>query len=159
MPASPADIVRRHLMNLQVAVPGSPPPAAGLWPVVSGPLPPGGPDRYLSVQNTGAVQQGRLLPNGTRVESPTVMITLRAPDDPTGYFKGKDLERRLDPVGTIMGGGQLLPPVRVDGVDYVVKRVQVYSPTTKIGTEENNRSQLFSINARIDYDVMGVIHP
>ncbi len=86
---------------------------------------------------------------GDRDVHPTAQIFVRASDYPTGYAKGRSLEGLLDKIGPPPPGGVGWPLVIVNAARVVIKAVHISIPTTFIGSEQENRRQLFTINLRM----------
>lgn len=150
---SPADLIKFIFITTGVAVPYSGSPN-DVWPVVVDQMPAGGPDNFLSVNDTGGVTETRGM-DGGRVFWPSVMVTVRAADYQTGFAQGRRVERLLDALGApgdrSLSRGRFYAPVRVGGLDFIVQNVKVYTPTTKVGQEQQGRRHLFTVNARFLY--------
>jgi hypothetical protein len=149
---SPAQVWAQHLINQGVAV--GPNPTGTAWGIVSGPLPlypsgTGGRDRFISVQDTGSVQHGKLMPTGERSRHQTVICTLRSPADYNqGWDKCQEIEAKADAIGVTPGLANA-PLVTVNGNNYRVTVAHVYIDTVPIGIEEASKRQLFTINIEL----------
>lgn len=152
MKDSPAQIWAQHLINTGVAV--GPNPTGTAWGVVSGPLPlypggTGGRDRFISVQDTGAVLHGKIMETGERSKHPTVQVTVRSPANYNeGWDKCQEIEAKADAIGVTPGLANA-PLVAVYGNNYRVTVAHVYIDTLPIGVEEESRRQLFTINIEL----------
>lgn len=103
---------------------------------------PSSPDDFVTVYDTGANDDGRLM-DGPRVVHPTVQVRVRSKAYPDGWAKGRAVEAVLDSVNhrTLTVGSEVV----------TIKVVTVYIPLVHIGAEEKNRRELFVVNARLTF--------
>jgi hypothetical protein len=118
------------------------------WSSVGG-FPEGGPDRFVTLVDTGETFIARLQ-SGERVTFPNVSISIRCVAPYTsGYNKGKQIEGFFDGVGPFDGlGGRNWEEVTIGASAYRVESVTVLSPTMKTGFEEQHRRQVFTLLVR-----------
>jgi hypothetical protein len=148
-PPVPADDVLRAYLNALglTASPSNPNPPAGGWPAITGTLPPEGADEFVAIAQTGGVYQGKTHNDGERIVKPTVVLSLRSAAYPDGMAKGRAIEAAMDKVGLPVADGGVGKPVVAVGTDsYILDAVLVTIPTMKIGQEEANRRDLFTLN-------------
>ncbi len=152
---SPAQIFRQYLIDQGVAVGNAPTGTA--WGIVSGPLPlysseGSGGGRFISVQDTGFVYEGKVQQTGERSVRPTLQIMVRAPADyNVGWEKCQEIEAKADMIGVTPGLANA-PLVQVDGTggnSYRITTAHIFVATTPIGIEEQSNRQLFTINLQL----------
>lgn len=151
MRLSPADILKRYLIQLGLAVSPLGTLTSSSWPASVGTMPVATDrDNYISLNDTGALYAGKIQQTGQRVIFPTLQIMIRSLDYSIGCDKGVSIQDALDKIGLPPSrGGVGWVVIRVDGVDYTIKAALVTVPVTKIGMDETNRRQLFVINVRL----------
>jgi hypothetical protein len=147
--ASPADAVRLYLVRTGVAIPASQTPATGQWPITTGDLPTD-PDNCLAVQDSGGFVRGRIQRDGRTVVFPNVIIVIRSVPYANGMNKGRQIMALFEKIGLPADrGGVGEVSVTVESQTWVIHAAHLTVPTTKIGQEEKNRRQLFTINYRL----------
>lgn len=148
--APAADVVAQFLIDRGAAVASNPAPASGQWGVTVGGLPAQGGDNALAVTDGGTFPEGRLGHDKAWERHPTVFITIRSGNYGVGFAKGATLVELFDKVGVFPAlGGLGRVPVVVDGVTYILQAAHVTVTPVKIGEEEKNRRQLFSMNVKL----------
>jgi hypothetical protein len=107
----------------------------------------------IGITDSGTFQQGRLQKTGERVEHPQVQLLLRSPDYPTGWDKGKQLERGLfDKIGVDPAmGGLGWVNTTLDAQLYTISAIHVMTPLFFLGIEKDNRRNTFSINVQMEF--------
>jgi hypothetical protein len=145
----PARIFAQYLVDQGVGV-FSTPTGTG-WGVVAGPQPVSTHDRWVSVQDTGAVVHGRLH-TGDNSQTQTVIVTVRGTlDADVAWDKCVQVEGLCNPVGVITGTTPSNPTVVVGGNTYRLKGAHVYIPPTPMGREEQSNRWLYSVNVRLSF--------
>lgn len=149
--ATPADTLRQYMVTLGIAVT---PSSGNPWPIVSGPMPATltSPDKYISVNNTGAINRGRDQRTGSRAEQPTCQFMVRAEDEDDVYDKCQEITAALDRVGTAPPTGVGWVTVTTEGDSHLLRAAHVTTPPSYIGLEETSRRVLYSINVRLSWE-------
>lgn len=140
----PSQILLQLMLDRQlVVVPES--LQDGVWIGVAGAMSPDG-DRFIALNDSTPYVEGRLM-RGPVVEHPRIQLLLRAPDRPTGYDKGKDLEWNFfNKIGSELGWLN----TTLDGMLYTITAVHVLVPLSWLGQEKDNRRQMFSTNLQME---------
>lgn len=150
MESSPADILRKYFVDLGLAIPSSPESTdPSTWPIITGAMPTSAHDNYLALMNAGAIRQGRLHVTGQRVVRPKVLIGIRSQNEAGGWEKGRSLEDVLDKIGARAPKGIGPITVTINSVAYLITAANVIGSLTRIGQEETNRRQLYTINVAL----------
>lgn len=146
MAASPAQLVRQHLINVGVV---NHPDVAGDWPAYVGKMP-DDQDQMVHIKNTGGLMEGEILSSGQSINKPGLNFTIRAKDHPTAYDKAKQI---WDALGAIFRNS-----VIVGGDTYVLWAFKRLTPPVYLGEEVGKRRELFSIDGRVSI-VTGTLPP
>jgi len=132
---TPANILRWLLISLAQ---GTDPDADEDWPIYVS-REPNAPDSVITIYNTTAVKQGRLMISGEVAERPGVQIRVRDPDEKSGFVKANAIAIALD--GVTYGG------VTLDGTAYKVYAVSRTSGPLSIGKEDSpTKRNIFTLN-------------
>jgi len=149
---SAADLLRQYLIDQDIVEPA--PSDLSLFDKTKFAATTGGfsteLDKMVTLIDTGAITQQRSN-RGHRTIFPTVSISIRCPAPYSeGYAKGKAIEDAFDTVGAPVGIlGRNYADVTFGGSQYRLESVTVTSPTMKVGFEEQNRRQIFSLLAKL----------
>lgn len=147
---SPADVLRLYFVQTGVAISSSATPLAGQWPIVTGDLPSSGQDNYLAIQDSGGMLDGRTLSDSKTQVHPRVIIVVRSLQYPVGFEKGRQITTLMDLIGKpVSRGGVGTPSITISSLVWTLLSATLSIPITKIGQEEKNNRQLFTINYRL----------
>lgn len=140
---SPADIIRKMLVNLGLGVTPSY-SAAGKyngspWPVFAGGEP-DTPDSAITVYDTAGVDHGRLMVTGERPEHHGILIRVRSAAHTAGYAKARAIAVALDTDVSFEAA-------TIGSTTYIVWAVTRTTDVLDIGKETNTNRDLFTVNA------------
>lgn len=125
----PAAVIRQLLLDLALVY--STPTGSQYAARVSSQ--PESPDRVVTVYDTGATEDGRLLDTGEVIEHPTVKVRVRGPVYEEAWNKAKEIELALN--------GVKRTTVAVGGVTFRVDNVSSRAPLV-LGPDDEERRQL-----------------
>lgn len=98
-------------------------------------------DRWITVTDTGADDEGRYMVGGDREAKDTVQIWVRAEDRSTAYLKARAVETYLNQVKN--------DAVVFNGHTYTFVSATITVHASFIGQDEINLRQNYSVNARL----------
>lgn len=147
-----ADIIAAHFISIGMGLDPFPIPVDGAWAITVGEMPPDKPDNVVCITDTGAALDGKA-PDGTQPTHPFLSIMIRALSYGAGIQKGQEVEAELRRFGAYEGAGKYLPAVNAGGKDYLLIASRIRTSILKVGMEEQNRRQLFSLNVAVTLKV------
>lgn len=146
--ASPADVIRLYFVHAGIGIASGTVPTANQWPVYTGDLP-ADYDNALAIQDTGGFVERRVQKTGESFVHATVIINIRSVPYNKGTEKGRQIKALLEKLGLPAPVGYGKPVVAVEGQNWTIEAAHLTVPLVKIGVEEKNRRQLFTMNYKL----------
>lgn len=139
---SPADIVRRLLVQLGHGVMPPAHVAGTPWPISTAKELPN-PDDTVTVRNTQGTDDGRMMVNGRLVYHYGIQVRVRATDEQTGWVKSETIR-------TTLAESVRRTVVVVGANSYRVHAVTRIGPTIPLGDETpKSKRKVFTINCTV----------
>lgn len=137
---SPADVIRRLLIDLGLGLDPSPTTAEVTWPVYAT-TEPSVPDNCITVYDTTGYDEGRTAPDSERQEHHGFQVRIRSATFATGYVKARAIATAMD--------AQYQDVMTLDGSRYLVHCITRIGDVLPIGKETpNSKRDIFTINCK-----------
>ena len=138
---SPADVIRKLLVNLALGSDANAVPAEA-WPVFASGEP-ASPDSVITVYDTAGKNDGRAMATGERSEHYGIQVRVRSAAHTAGYAKAQAIAIAFDETVTQNA-------VTIGSTTYLVHAVSRRGPVLNIGKETpTSKRSLFTLNALV----------